>query len=217
MKEYHKIPTLYKFNNETKKYDPEFTSPELKYLAPLPWLGSEKVDGPNIRVHWGGHHFEFGGRTDNAQLPKEVVALLDAKFDYDMEIYFEQTFGQKEVMLYMEAYGGKIQTKAGYGGSERLIGYDMEINGYMLYPYVADEIFNSLGINTVTRYLFNNLSEAIAFVEKERVSELANTPMEGVVCVPVTPLYNRDGERIIVKIKTKDLKKRDFEKFSQIS
>ena len=41
--------------------------------------------------------------------------------------------------------------------------------------------------------------------------------MEWVVCTPVTSLYNRDGERIIVKIKTKDLKKRDFEKFSQIS
>lgn len=207
MKEYQKIETLYKFDNEIKKFKKEFYNPIVDYLKDCKWIGTEKIDGTNTRVFWNGHSFEFGGRTDKAQLPKELLELLKTIFNYDMEILFEQKFGEKEVLLFMEGYAGKIQNGA-YQGKESIIGYDIMINDIYLDKKVSQQIFEELGIKFVPVIEFNNLQECINFVIIHQQSIIQpESKMEGLVCYPAVRLYDHQGNRIIVKIKNKDLNK----------
>ena len=207
MKEYQKIETLYKFDNELKGYREEFYNPIVEYLKDCKWIGTEKIDGTNTRVLWNGYNFEFGGRTDKATLPKELLQILQNTFNYDMEILFEQKFGEKEVLLFMEGYAGKIQNGA-YKGQESIIGYDIMIDDIYLDKNVSKRIFEELGIQFVPMTEFKNLQTCIDFVKTHEQSIIQpESKMEGLVCFPLVRLYDHKGNRIIVKIKGRDLKK----------
>lgn len=207
MKEYQKIETLYKFDNEIKRFRKEFYNPIVEYLKDCKWVGTEKIDGTNIRILWNGHNFEFNGRTDNAEIPKELKSILEETFNYDMEVLFEQKFGDKEVMLFMEGYAGKVQRGA-YQGDEKLIGFDIMIGDIYLDKIVSKQIFLDLGLEFVPVLEFNNLQECIDYVYNNKQSIIQpQSQMEGLVCYPAVRLYDHQGKRIIVKIKNKDLSK----------
>lgn len=207
MKEYQKIETLYKFDSDVKKFRKEFYNPIVEYLKDCKWYGTEKIDGTNIRILWNGHHFEFGGRTDNAVIPKELMKVLTDKFNDDMELVFEQKFGQKEVMLFVEGYAGKIQGGI-YSGSESIIGFDIMIGDIYLDKLVSFQIFKELGIDVVPLLEFNNLQEAINYVKTHNQSIIQpESKIEGLVCFPAQRIYDHMNNRIIVKIKNKDLDK----------
>lgn len=207
MQEYQKIETLYKFDNETKEFKREFYNPIVEYLKDCPWYGTEKIDGTNIRIGWDGHRFTFGGRTAKANIPKEIMQLLVDTFNYDMEIAFEQKFGEKEVILFMEGYAGKIQGGV-YSGPEKLIGFDVMINGIYLDKKVAKKIFYELGLDFVPLLTFANLQVCVDYVQSHSLSNVSySCKMEGLVCCPVQRIYDHMGNRIIVKIKRKDLGK----------
>ena len=207
MKEYQKIETIYKFDSEIKRFKKEFYNPIVEYLKDCKWFGTEKVDGTNVRVLWNGHSFEFGGRTDNAEIPKALMKVLTDNFNYDMEVLFEQKFGNKEVMLFMEGYAGKIQNGA-YTGSEDIIGFDVMIGDIYLDKAVSKELFEELGLKFVPVLEFNNLQECIDYVYNNKQSIIQpQSKIEGLVCYPSVRLYDHQGKRIIVKIKNKDLAK----------
>ena len=207
MKEYQKIETIYKFDSEIKRFKKEFYNPIVEYLKDCKWFGTEKVDGTNVRVLWNGHSFEFGGRTDNAEIPKALMKVLTDNFNYDMEVLFEQKFGNKEVMLFMEGYAGKIQNGA-YTGSEDIIGFDVMIGDIYLDKAVSKELFEELGLKFVPVLEFNNLQECIDYVYNNKQSIIQpQSKIEGIVCYPAVRLYDHQGKRIIVKIKNKDLDK----------
>ena len=207
MKEYQKIETLYKFDSKIKKFRKEFYNPIVEYLKDCKWFGTEKVDGTNIRILWNGHSFEFGGRTDNAEIPKAVMKILTDNFNYEMEVLFEQKFGNKEVMLFMEAFAGKIQNGT-YQGSEDIIGFDIMIGDVYLDKAVSRQIFKELGLKFVPVIEFNNLQECIDYVYNNTQSIIQpQSKIEGLVCYPAFRLYDHQGKRIIVKIKKKDLAK----------
>ena len=209
MKEYQKIETLYQFNPKIKKFDEVFFNPIVDYLKNCSFIVSEKIDGTNIRVYWDGHRVSWKGRTDDAELPKEVQQVLQNTFG-DSEIIFEQTFGKKEVYLFMECYGGKIQGGI-YGGQERLIGFDVMVAGFYLDKKIISSIFDKFGVPTVNFRVVNNLQEAIDYVKEQHISDYGSENkkpiQEGLVCVPACRIYDHQGNRIIVKIKTRDLLK----------
>ena len=68
MNPYHKIPTVYLRDPETKfktLIEGAFATPELFYLAQNEWWWTEKVDGTNIRIMWDGVAvISFGGKRD---------------------------------------------------------------------------------------------------------------------------------------------------------
>lgn len=110
MKEYQKIPGPYRRHVDgplrNKLIEGEWTSPELEQTAGLDWVWTEKVDGTNIRIGWDGHKISYGGRTDNAQIPAKLIAVLDSLVSEEM---FEQEFtGGEAVTLYGEGYGAGI-------------------------------------------------------------------------------------------------------------
>ena len=214
MTEYQKIETLYKFDNTTKTYIGEFYNQYVEYLRNNRWLTSEKVNGTNVSVQFDGHRIEFQGRTERADLPKEVLEILTEKFG-DSEVEFEQLFSGKPAILFMECYGGKIQGGA-YGGKERLVGFDVTVNGQYLDKRCIGEIFAKFGVDCVEFKEVENLDVAINEVKswaenpKRGISqycEKGTTVKEGLVCVPSVRIYDNRGKRIIVKIKTEDLRK----------
>ena len=214
MDKYQKIDTLYIYDGKIKRFVDRYTNPLVGFLHDVRWLCGEKVDGINIRVHFDGYRVEWNGRTDDAQLPVEVQTLLQDTFG-DSEVLFEQTFGNKDVYLFMECYGGKIQGGA-YGGKERLIGFDVKVGGIYLDKHIIADIFSKFGIPCVQFFEVSNLDEAIGYVKRgidhpnERISPLCEkgkTIIEGLVAMPAMRLYDHMGERIIVKIKVRDLRK----------
>ena len=115
MKEYHKIETLFERDEKTKKLIiGKFRNPTIEYLKDNTWTFTEKVDGTNIRIYWNGHNVTFGGRTDKAQIPAHLVNRLNELFNGETNAQmFEQMFGEKEVILFGEGYGHKIQKGGG--------------------------------------------------------------------------------------------------------
>lgn len=86
------------FLKETKKtkklINGKFRNETVEFCKDLTWQFTEKVDGTNIRVYWDGHRVEFGGRTENAQIPAPLVNKLNELFGGDInEQFFEQKFG----------------------------------------------------------------------------------------------------------------------------
>ena len=72
--EYCKINTIWKRDEAGKVIIGDWSRPESAFLADLPWRWTEKIDGTNIRLHRAakGGKVRVGGRTDKAQLPKDL-------------------------------------------------------------------------------------------------------------------------------------------------
>ena len=75
MQPYHKINSVYK-RDEKGKFTKEFSIPEFEYLFHNIWIGTEKIDGTNIRIGWDGENVTIGGRMQKAQLPVHLKLKL---------------------------------------------------------------------------------------------------------------------------------------------
>lgn len=211
MQEYHKIETLFQRDMEgTKKLiEGVFRDEAVSFLADCNWLWTEKVDGTNVRVHWDGHKVEFGGRTDKAQIPAPLVNKLNEYFGGETNAQvFEQMFAEKEVILFGEGYGAKIQSGGDYtdGQSVDFILFDVMIDGMYLKRGNVEEIANAFGIKVVPIVHEGKILTAVEFVKSHPMSTLGNHrhEMEGVVGRPEVELKDRRGNRLIVKIKYRD-------------
>ncbi len=211
MKEYHKIEGLWIRDMEgTKQLQVgQFRNPIVEYLQNNEWIFTEKVDGMNIRVLWNGHTFLFAGRTDRSHLPGLLFEHLKETFlNKAMEEMFEQMFGEKEVMIIGEGYGGKIQSGSNYNKEQKFIVFDIMIGDWFLARENVEEICHSLNLECVPVILVGTIQQGVEFIKHSRQSEIAHDvkEMEGLVGTPMIPLRERNGARIIVKIKTFDYK-----------
>ena len=207
--EYQKIPNIYKRETFGKNnlIIGDFTSDELAYLKDNEWFFTEKVDGTNIRVIWDGYRVEFRGRTDKAQIPKQLLEKLEELFGGESkEELFESTFGKKNVILYGEGYGGKIQGGGGYGDTDFIL-FDVMVDGWWLSRADVVEVSVVLDINVVPYLFSGSLEDGVDFIKSRPKSELRDSELEGIVGQTCVPMYNRKGERIIVKIKCRDFPK----------
>ncbi len=214
MVEYNKIETVFKRDTEgTKKLiEGEYRNPAVEYLHRIPWVWTEKVDGTNIRVHWDGHEVEFAGRTDKASIPPALVSRLTEYFGGERNAQlFEQTFGDKDVIIFGEGYGDKIQNGAEYTddcNSVDFIAFDVMVGGIYLERENVEEIVTRFGVKTVPIVDVGSLDDAIAYMREHPKSFIGTGrhDMEGLVCRPAYELRDRLGNRIIVKIKWEDIK-----------
>lgn len=82
------------------------------------------------------------------------------------------------------------------------------VNDVYLDKNIAENIFHELGMDFVPFFEFQNLEEAIEYVKEAKESvQCPGCQIEGLVCFPQQRIYDHMGNRIIVKIKKKDLKK----------
>ena len=209
MKQYEKIETVFcRDTNGTKRLVlNDYRNPTIAYLKDNIWLFTEKVDGTNIRVHWDGHKVEFGGRTDKAQIPGPLLNKLNEMFmTTEAEELFEQTWGDKDVILFGEGYGPKIQNGGDYRSDVSFILFDVLVgNNYQEREWVEKtaQMFN---IDVVPIVLTGTVQDGIDYVMKHPRSTMGTAMMEGVVGRPMIELRDRRGERVIVKIKWEDFK-----------
>lgn len=209
MKEYPKIETI--FNRDTtgtKKLIPgSYRNETVKYLSEFTWVWTEKIDGTNIRIHWNGHKITFGGRTDKAQIPVELINWLNDKFiNIETEELFEQKFGESEVTLYGEGYGCKIQKGGGnyIPDGVSFILFDVLINDIWLTRDSVEDIAKTFAIDVVPVVGVGDLDDAVEYVRSKPNSKIGTAKMEGVVARPIVELFDRTGHRLIVKIKACD-------------
>ena len=215
MNEYHKIETLFQRDIEgTKKLiEGVFRNETVKFLANNMWDWTEKVNGTNIRVHWDGHKVEFGGRTDKAQIPAPLVNKLNEYFGGETNAQlFEQTFGDRDVIIFGEGYGANIQSGGDYvedGKSVDFIMFDLKIGANYQDRASVERCATTFGINVVPIVGKGSLYEAIDYVKSHQMSHLGQKTheMEGIVCRPIVELNDRAHNRVIVKIKWEDFKR----------
>jgi hypothetical protein len=211
VKEYEKIETVFERDIEgSRRLIPgAFRNPAVAFLSNCDWEWTEKIDGTNIRVHWDGFSVEFGGRTDRANIPTPLLDRLGELFCGSVsEDLFEQMFGGKDVILFGEGFGKKIQAV----GSQYIpdgvdfILFDVCINGTYLDRSAVDEIAKAFGIRSVPVVKVCGIDEAIKFLKDEPVSTIGKAPMGGLVGRPVVELYDKRGRRVIVKLKERDFR-----------
>lgn len=209
MKEYRKIANLFKFDTKYKHI--EGLNEPYKTLKDIKWIGTEKVDGTNVRVYWDGHKITLAGRTDNAQWQGDLYGELEKIFlVQEMEYIFEQVFGDKEAYVFGEGYGPKIQAGGGlYSDTPKFIVFDITIDGHELNRSNVEDVANKLGLDVVPVVFQGNLDEAQEFVADHQMSTLGNHEheMEGLVLTPVVDIYDNKGNRIKCKCKYRDLLK----------
>lgn len=203
MKEYHKIQSVYKRDEKTKKFIMgDWSLPELAYLKDCSWEWDEKIDGTNIRIHWDGTGRTFGGRTDNAAIPATLVKRLEDLFTVEK---LKNAFGEAPITLYGEGFGAKIQSGGNYiPDGQDFILFDALVGDWWLERHNVAEISDKLGLRLTTIVGDGTLQSAIEFVKQGFKSSIGTADAEGVICRPKVQLFNRKGERIVVKVKTRD-------------
>lgn len=208
MVEYIKIPTPFvRAENGTRKLiEGEFRDKFVEYLAPLKWIFTEKVDGTNISIEWDGHEVTIHGRTERAQLPKPLLDRLEEFKSIEVEELFEQKFGERHVILYGEGYGGKIQKNQAYSEHEDFILFDVYLpdSDLWLDRESVEEIAKAFGISVVPVIMTGTIDSAVDFVKQKPQSHIGDLMMEGLVGRPAIEMKDKQGKRIIVKIKVKD-------------
>ena len=207
MVEYNKIDTV--FNRDiygTKRLIIDsWRNEAVEYLKDSKWQFTEKFDGTNIRVIWDGHSINFAGRTDKAIIPQHLLEYLNKTFStQEVEQLFEQVYGEKQVILFGEGYGYKIQNGGNYRNDVSFILFDVMIGENYQERQWVEETAVMLGIDVVPIVLEGTIEEAIEFVKTHPKSTIGTAFMEGVVGRPAVELRDRTGKRIIVKIKYSD-------------
>ena len=174
---------------------------------------SEFLGTPEILI--GGHHA-------NSQIPSPLAQhLLNITQDNFERIQSTLT---GPVVLYGEGYGGKIQSGAsiyGYPDEQTFILFDVwspekhnRLGGYWLKREDVEGIAYGLGIPVVPYATVNGsviglatLEQAVYDVRYHGITSQLGRPgalAEGIVGTPITPLFDRQGHRIITKIKGRD-------------
>lgn len=212
--EYHKIHTILKRDPENKYKTllaGEYAKPEFEALKDLPWKWTEKVDGTNIRVTYeSGVHKEevlfFQGKTDRAQIHKDLISALSDMFTFaGMREIFPYEGKPFTVVLYGEGYGPGIQKGGGrYRDDKSFVLFDVRVGEFWLERVNIENVALKIGIDIVPILGKGSLPDLLRAVEEGMTSKWGGFPAEGVVARPPIQLFNRWGERVICKIKTKD-------------
>lgn len=197
------------------------------------WIFTEKIDGTNIRIgfkHIEGPHsmelggsvsMQIGGRTNNAQLPRQLEEKLQAKSNiyraYAEAIMLER--GIDSLVLFGEGYGPKIQKGGGnYRGDQDFILFDVLVNETTWLDEAGiSQTAEDFGIDRVPTYRIGAVNEAIWLVQgsdnyehhslvAEANGSVAEFEIEGVVARPLTPLYDGRGRRVMWKLKGSDFR-----------
>lgn len=210
MIKYEKLETVFSRDTKgTKALIPgAWRNPSVEFLKDNEWEWTEKVDGTNIGIVWDGYRVSYQSRTERAQIPPSLQKKLEEIFGtQEAEQVFEEQFGEKNVILFGEGYGNKIQFGSQYISDDvGFILFDLWIGGNYQPRKSVEDVARMFGIPVVPIVGEGTLDEAIEFVKKHPQSFLGDLPMEGVVCRPKMELRDRCGNRIITKIKWCDFK-----------
>jgi hypothetical protein len=215
MSEYHKIDTLFE-RDERFIVDPEkLKHPVISTISV--WDVTEKIDGTNVRVMMDGEgNVTFGGRTDRAQMPVDLMQYLTRTFTPEkMKTAFQiEDQPLSSVVLYGEGYGAGIQKGGYYRADKAFRLFDVLVGGKWWLDWANTcDVASKLGIATVPYLGRWTLPEIVNGVRNGVTSVVANEEngkdavAEGIVARPIETLFDKKGNRLIIKLKTKDFGK----------
>lgn len=212
---YHKIKTVFDRDHLTNYKTVicgKFSKPEFKYLKDNKWLFTEKVDGTNIRViirkrdTWT---IEIRGRSDKANVPDGVTQYIHSKLSDFVKLgrCFEHAKLSEGFVacLYGEGFGPKIQKGGGkYRKDQGFVLFDVMINNVWLDRKDVVDISDKLEIEVVPVLSTGPLSFMVEMCQEGFNSRWGDFMAEGIVARPEVEMYNKQGKRIITKLKCKD-------------
>jgi hypothetical protein len=206
--EYHKITCPFvRFIDGPQRNQLDRTQwfrPEFELLQDVKWEWTEKINGTNIRIIWDGHKVRYGGRTDNASIPAKLIAVLDDMFPEEL---LEQVFQATPVVLYGEGCGPNMAAGSGvYSKTPTFILFDVHIDPWWLKREDVADVADKLAVQAAPDLGDQTLNNAIASMTKfGHRSHFGDFYAEGVVGRPPLGIRGRDGDRLLVKLKHKDL------------
>ena len=207
MSEYHKIQSIYKRDMTSVRktlIEGAWTLPEFEYLAGNTWTFTEKVDGTNIRVIFKDGTVTFGGRTEDAQIPAQLVGRLNERF-LPLAAKLCEVFPNGAAVLYGEGYGAKIQKGGGnYRADQDFVLFDVRVAMWWLQRDDIEDVAQRLGLDVVPVIGEGTLQDAVAKAKAGIRSAWGDFQAEGIVARPKTELLTRAGHRLIAKIKCRD-------------
>lgn len=233
MTEYHKINAPFNRDGHGVLLYDEWCLPEFEYLALNDWRFTEKVDGTNIRLYFERFEdyvrYEIAGRTDNAQFPAFLFTMLD-ELCKSIQNAVGSIMVEREIdelVIYGEGYGPKIQHGGKYRDAPGFVVFDVKVGEWWLRREDVETFCKDVGLDIVPVLGYGSLYDAINLVRHGAVynkngvlidraitldqgnrlkSEWGNFEAEGIVAVPIVPLFDRAGRRIITKIKGRDFR-----------
>lgn len=220
-KEYPKIDTLFDRDQKTFKVDTTKVR-RIEFDHIKQWILTEKINGMNIRIlFFKDGTIKFVGKTNDAVIPAELLKYLQETFTPDkLKLVFRNDPTKEicDVCIIGEGYGARIVAGSGIYGktpSFRLI--DCYIAPFWLERTSLEDIAKKLGIKCVPIIgTLNNfprtraeLREAItnSIVAKQE-NDNCILP-EGIVAMPLKQFFDRQGRRIMWKLKFSDFPNHD--------
>jgi hypothetical protein len=205
--EYHKIETLFERDKATFVVDP--SKLKASVLSTIrDWDVTEKIDGTNIRVMLSeSGEVSFGGRTNGAQIPADLIQHLIRTFQQDkLKSAMWIDGAPVEAILFGEGYGPGIQKGGGlYRSDKSFILFDVLVAGkWWLDHDAVNDVAKKLGIDVVPYLGRMTLDQIVELVRNPFLSKIGTAIAEGVVARPIETLFDKRMERIIIKLKTKD-------------
>ncbi len=205
--EYPKIETLFERDKASFVVDP--SKLKASVLGTIwGWDVTEKIDGTNIRVILSETgEVSFGGRTNAAQIPADLVQYLMRTFSQEKlkaAMWIDGT--PTEAILYGEGYGPGIQKGGGlYRPDKAFALFDVLAGGHWWLDRPAvEDVAAKLGIDAVPYLGRMTLDQVVELVRNPFPSKLGTAMAEGVVARPIETLFDKRMQRIIIKLKTKD-------------
>lgn len=187
----------------------------------LPFYATEKVDGTNLNIVYDGNHIQYKGHTDKTVWDPEVEDWIKSKFKTsEFEQICEQMFGEHEIKLCGELIGPKIQNNIYNLEDYKFVLFDIHNNttntwwkretveekaeelNLDIVPLIGATNFTDLRIeskNTIRGWV--NLLQNVEFKSKFN----KDVEIEGFVVRPLMEILKANGERVIYKIKIKDI------------
>lgn len=215
MLEYPKIETLYNRDEATRKVIPgQLRLGEFGNIRR--WQITEKVDGTNVRIGLSPEGtVSFNGRTDNAQMPLQLMNSLQATFTAEKLCAVFATENRSEVLLFGEGYGAKIQKGGIYRRDMAFRLFDVLVGPWWLEPADIADVATQLGILTVPflgeiealpptldalKALLGNAGNSTVAIQDQGSGGRA----EGIVARTSPLLLTRRGQRLMWKLKFRD-------------
>lgn len=211
--EYPKIETLFGRDEDFRVDSSQLKNPVFAMLKQ--WEVTEKIDGTNMRVTLieGDDKIKIDGRTDRASIPGDLFRYMVDTFAVKaVQDMMDLTgAGWEKVVLYGEGYGAGIQKGGCYRSDKAFRLFDVLVaDKWWLDWKAVEQVAKTLGIKTAPylgSWTFDEIVEKVrigvpSVVAKEESDQ--DVVAEGVVARPLETLFDKRGNRVILKLKTKD-------------
>lgn len=188
----------------------------------IPFYATEKVDGTNLNIIYDGNHVHYTGHTDKTVWNPEVEEWIKNNFNANFEQICEQLFGENEIRLCGELIGPKIQSNFYKLEDYKFILFDIhnDTTNTWWRREKIEEIAKELNLDIVplvmNKFSFANLSTESknslmgwTYILQNNVKLESkinkDVEIEGFVVRPLMEILKANGERVIYKIKIKDI------------